>query len=83
MEKKIREKEIFRKTITSDTEEVYEFVKYESDDYYRIYIRKYGERRGASLYYSCVFDLEKDIAKTLIENRILRLKLRDAKRALR
>ena len=60
MEKKIREKEIFRKTITSDTEEVYEFVKYESDDYYRI-ISENMEKDEVQVYITLAYLIWKKI----------------------
>jgi len=77
------EKEVYRLRKTTYDEEVYEIAKFKGDYGYRIYIRKYGERRGVNIYLEDEYELEKFYLDALIENRKLRLKLRDAKRALR
>ena len=83
MEKKNKEKEVLNaKKVTCD-EEVYDIACYEEENGYRLYFRKFGEKRGTNIYYEDEFDLVDYLVDALIDNKKLRLKQRDAKRALR
>ena len=79
MEKKNNEVEMYRIEHTTSNEEVYEIAKFDDGVDFRLYIRKYGERRGENFYFG---DEDELLISALIDNRQLRLKLRDAKRAL-
>lgn len=83
MEKKNNEVEMYRIEHTTSNEEVYEIAKFDDGVDFRLYIRKYGERRGENFYFGDEDELEELLISALIDNRQLRLKLRDAKRALR
>jgi len=66
-----------------DDENMYKIIKYERgiDSYF--YIRKYGERDGFWISTNGYNDVEEMLIELSIENRNLKKKIKDAKRALR